>query len=431
MFALKKLPCVSHSSALVCCSLLALLSALAPVRAGRAQTPAASAKAFYATQFSKTPKVPELTELGRALFFDASLSASGKMSCATCHDPAHAYGPANARSVQLGGADLKQPGVRAVPSLRYTQDVPRFSQHHFDESVDESEDQGPTGGRTWDGRAYSAHDQARLPLLSPLEMANASWQDVVAKLERSASAQRFRETLGADVFDDRERAWNGVLLALEVFQQSPKDFYPYNSKYDDYLRGRAQLSPQELRGLRAFSDPAKGNCASCHPAQIRRGSFPQFTDYGLIAIGVPRNRSIPANTDPHYYDLGMCGPLRTDLREHPEYCGLFRTPSLRNAALRKSFFHNGVFHSLRQVLRFYAERDTRPQKWYAPTSKAGRRSFDDLPKAYHDNVNREPPFDRKPGDAPALTEAEMADMIALIKTLTDFDLSPDKPANSR
>jgi len=412
-------------------SLLALLSALGIPQWCSAQEPAAATKAFYATPFSKTPKVPELTELGRALFFDRSLSASGKMSCATCHDPRFAYGPANARSVQLGGADLKQAGVRAVPSLRYTQDVPRFSQHHFDESVDESEDQGPTGGRTWDGRAYSAHDQARLPLLSPLEMANASWEAVVAKVERGAAAQRFRETFGDDVFKDRERAWNGVLWALEVFQQSPKDFYPYNSKYDDYLRGRAQLSPQEVRGLRAFSDPKKGNCASCHPAQIRRGSFPQFTDYGLIAIGVPRNRSIPANADAHYHDLGMCGPLRTDLRDHPEYCGAFRTPTLRNAALRKTFFHNGVFHSLSDVLHFYAERDTVPQKWYAHPRKGTVQIFDDLPEAYHGNINRDPPFDRKPGDAPALTVAEIVDVIAFIKTLTDSDLSPQKPATSR
>jgi len=60
--------------------------------------------------------------------------------------------------------------------------------------------------------------------------------------------------------------------------------------------------------------------------------------FGFAAIGVPRNSSIPANADPQYYDLGLCGPLRMDLKERHEYCGLFRTPSLRNVAMRPVFF---------------------------------------------------------------------------------------------
>lgn len=65
-----------------------------------------------------------------------------------------------------------------------------------------------------------------------------------------------------------------------------------------------------------------------------------FSDFGLIAIGVPRNRALPANRDPHFYDLGACGPQRTDLKGRDEFCGIFRTPTLRNVALKKSFFHN-------------------------------------------------------------------------------------------
>ncbi|WP_250995635.1 cytochrome-c peroxidase [Agrobacterium vitis] len=56
-------------------------------------------------------------QLGKALFFDQSLSGSGKMSCATCHDPAHHYAPANTQAVQMGGRDLNLPGIRPVPSL--------------------------------------------------------------------------------------------------------------------------------------------------------------------------------------------------------------------------------------------------------------------------------------------------------------------------
>jgi cytochrome c peroxidase len=59
----------------------------------------------------------------------------------------------------------------------------------------------------------------------------------------------------------------------------------------------------ETRGLALFNDPAKGNCAHCHiSARGADGTPPQFTDYGLAALGVPRNTQIPANGDPSFYD---------------------------------------------------------------------------------------------------------------------------------
>jgi len=109
---------------------------------------------------------------------------------------------------------------------------------------------------------------------------------------------------------------------------------------------------------------------------------------------------------------------------HPEYCGLFRAPSLRNASLRRVFFHNGVYHRLEQVLDFYAGRDTDPGRFYAGGA------FDDLPPAYQKNVNREPPFGGKRGGAPALTRAEIGEIVAFLKTLTDADLA-GKPLRAR
>ena len=362
-----------------------------------------------------------MTELGRELFFDAQLSVSGKMSCATCHDPRFAYAPPNARPVQLGGPDLESPGVRAVPSLRYLQTLPPFSEHHFEEASDESVDQGPTGGHTWDGRADTTHDQARLPLTSPFEMANPDIDSVVTRVAGGPRAAKLRSTFGDDVFSDRTRASTALLLCLEVFQQSPKDFYPYNSRYDAWLRKQGTLTPRELRGLALFNDPKKGNCASCHPSQIRQGAFPQFTDYGYNALGVPRNAAIPANREPGFNDLGLCGPQRRDLSGHPEYCGMFRAPSLRNVATRRAFFHNGRFHRLDEVLAFYVERDTRPEKWY-PRANGVVEPFDDLPPAFRANVNHDPPFGGKPGAAPALSKSEIGDVIAFLKTLTDADL---------
>ncbi len=74
-----------------------------------------------ASAASGNPAAPssELAVLGRILFFDPGLSASGKLACATCHDPKFAYGPPPGKAIAVGGPDMKQSGTRAVPSIRY------------------------------------------------------------------------------------------------------------------------------------------------------------------------------------------------------------------------------------------------------------------------------------------------------------------------
>ena len=373
---------------------------------------------FYANSFAKTPTVAAMTSIGRDLFFDKSLSASGTLACASCHDPKRAMGPPNALAVQLGGRDGRQPGLRAAPSLKYAQNIPPFTEHYFENEGDESADQGPTGGRTWDGRAQSAHDQARLPLLSPFEMANTSGAALVSKV-RLRHAAKIQAAFGDKVFDDPAQAFKAILMSLETFQQDPSEFYPYSSKYDAWLRRQATLSVQELRGLAAFNDANKGNCARCHPSAIKAGAFPQFTDFGYAAVGVPRNLAIAANHDAKYFDLGLCGPLRADLSGKKQFCGMFRTPSLRNVATRQAYFHNGMVHDLKDAVRFYAERDTQPEKWYPRGSDGSVLKFDDLPSAYRDNVDREAPFDRHAGDVPALSAQDIGDIVAFLTTLND------------
>jgi cytochrome c peroxidase len=372
-------------------------------------------------------RAAQLAALGRKLFADPSLSASGRMACMTCHDPAHAFGPPNALAVQFGGADMDQPGLRAVPSLKYLQVVPQFTEHYYEseDEGDDSIDNGPTGGLTWDGRVDRDRNQARIPLLSPLEMANADAGTLVGKVRQADYAGELRKIFGAAIFDDTDKAFAGVVEALEAYQQDYRTFYPYSSKYDAYLAGRAELTPQEMRGLGLFNDPEKGNCGNCHRSQRGKdGTPPQFTDYGLIAIGVPRNRDIAANADPNFYDLGLCGPLRTDLSGRAEYCGRFITPTLRNVALRQTFFHNGAMHSLRDAIAFYVERDTDPGKWYPRDATGQILKFDDLPQRYRDNVNSEPPFGGHPGGRPALSASEIDDVIAFLDTLIDGYAAP-------
>ncbi len=347
-----------------------------------------------------------ITALGRQLFFDRSLSASGTLSCATCHDPANHFAPTNALAVQAGGAKLDRFGTRAAPGLTYVASTPFFTEHYYEseDEGDESVDQGPAGGRTWDGRVNRAREQAAIPLLAPNEMANASEAVVVARAAAAPCAPEMRHLYGDMIFGDTQRAFAAIGEALEAYQQAPEEFSPFTSKYDAFLRGQTQLTPQEARGLNAFNDPARGNCIHCHKSQLSPvGRLPMFTDSGFIAVGVPRNREIPANADPNHFDLGACGPDRKDLANRPEFCGLFKAPTLRNVATRKSFYHNGVFHSLEDAVAFYATRDTNPERWYPVGADGKVRKFDDLPVRFQGNINYEPPFDRHAGDAPAMS----------------------------
>jgi cytochrome c peroxidase len=224
-------------------------------------------------------------------------------------------------------------------------------------------------------------------------MANADTRAVVVAAARASYAGEVRRLYGQKVFATPGRAFAAVIEALEYYQQTPATFSPFNSKYDAYLRGLVRLTEPEARGLAIFNSPEQGNCAHCHKsAATADGRPPLFTDFGYAALGVPRNRAIPANDDPGYFDLGLCGPERRDLAREAKYCGIFKAPTLRNVAVKQSFYHNGIIHSLRNAVAFYAERDTNPGKWYPMGPDGGVRKFDDLPAEYVANVTQELPF---------------------------------------
>ncbi len=375
------------------------------------------------------PALSDAAALGKQLFFDASLSASGRMSCASCHSPAHAYGPPNALAAQLGGPDLRSQGTRAVPTLRYVLNrTPRWT---FPQASSLAEritdtDSAPMGGFGWDGRFNQLHEQAAFPLFNPDEMANRDPAQVVAKLQRAPYAARFKQLFGETIFVMPDAALRQAMYAIERFELEDPSFRPYTSKFDYYLDGKAQLSARELRGKQLFDDPARGNCASCHIDQSGvNGSHPLFTDFTFEALGVPRNPELHANRDPAWYDEGLCGPLRKDTAQHTDYCGLFKTPTLRNVGTRQVFFHNGRFHTLRDALRFYVQRDTNPAKWYSVDGHGQVVKFDDLPLALRGNVDtRDEPLTRKVGERPAWNERDIDDVIAFLKTLDDGYVPP-------
>jgi cytochrome c peroxidase len=435
-----------------------LAMALAAIGAGPAAPPSADAAAQaklargenpWPVTLRRPPAAPlsAMAQLGLKIFFDAGLSSSGKQSCASCHQPDHAFGPADAGPAMFGGPDLKRQGVRAVPSLTYLQDQPAFSvgpddeenetatlaqmvaltrgmpraQKNANDTAQSATAMVPQGGLFWDGRADTLQQQAIVPLLNPLEMDGGSVDAVAAKLRAAPYAQDFVTLFGPTVLDKPGLLVAEAQFAVARYQVEEPAFHPYTSKFDYWLEGRARLTPAELRGYVLFNDVAKADCGGCHVDKVGPdGTPPLFTDFQYEALGAPRNPALRANADPAYFDLGVCGPYRDDMKTETQYCGMFLTPSLRNTARRHVFFHNGVFTSLQQVMDFYAFRDVAPEKVYPSGADGSVAKYDDIPKAYWPNVDvTDPPFDRAPGDKPAMTEAEEADIIAFLGALTD------------
>jgi cytochrome c peroxidase len=424
-----------------------LLCMAGVVSAAEKQTPGDNPNPVHLVR-PRTAPLSAMAQLGQKIFFDASLSSSGAQSCASCHSPDHHYGPPNDGPVMLGGKNLSRQGARAVPSLTYLERQPNFS--IGPDKADDDNAPGlaqmaalgqtaarakktaaqggaaaqnivPQGGLFWDGRADTLQEQALFPLLDPREMDGGSVEIVAAKLQHASYADYFPGLFGAGIFAKPRLLVSEAMFAVARYQIEEPGFHPYTSKFDFWLEGKARLGESELRGLNLFNDPDKANCAGCHPSMpTRDGLPPLFTDHEYEALGAPRNAELSDNRDGAHFDLGVCGPQRTDLAAQTQYCGMFKTPGLRNVATRHAFFHNGVFRNLEQVLDFYNFRDTGPDKVFSHAADGTVQKYDDLPPKYHGNVDvSDAPFDRHFGEAPVMTAQDEADIIAFLKTLTD------------
>ena len=402
--------------------------------------------AYWAhAQSNPIPLSPQ-AQAGQKLFFDTNLSASKRMSCASCHDPNNHYAPSNAQPVQLGGPNLTTPGFRAVPSLTYKDLIPAYSDDAT--NPDNVSTNAPGGGLTWDGRANSLAEQVSIPLLSSFEMANTSQAAVVQVVQNASYAALFKQAFGADVFNNPAAAFTDVGLALQQYQLEDPSFHPYSSKYDyaflvELSNGKpVSLTAAELRGYNVYLQPDKGNCFACHyNGPMVGGGGALFTDFTFEALGAPRNTNIPANAvrpglPVTYYDLGLCTAQNPTaphvLPSSAQYCGLFKTPTLRNTGTRQSFFHNGVFHSLTDVINFYNTRDTNPSAWY-PTVKGVVQKFNDMPAAYQADLDSvDVPFEGLPvGGTPHMSAQEAADLQCFIETLTDGYLEGVTPQDPK
>ncbi len=333
--------------------------------------------------------------LGKRLFFDTELSAPTGLACASCHHPDAGFALPQQHSLMpvSAGAIKHRFGNRNTPTIRYASFIPRL---HFDKK-----EKLYIGGLFLDGRENSLESQASGPLFNPLEMAVPNKEVLLKKLKAAKYADDFKKTYGKNGLMNAEKALIQVTLALAAYQRS-KELSPFSSKYDLYLQGKVQLTKAERRGLKLYESEDKGNCVACHPNQSSQDKNvpPLFTDFSYDNLGAPANLNNPYYsqaeefnpTGKYYIDLGL-GAIVKDKKQN----GKFRVPTLRNIAITAPYMHNGVFKTLKEVVNFYNTRDTK--KWPKPE--------------VDENINKDEMGDLK------LTEQDVDDIIAFMKTLTD------------
>lgn len=371
------------------------------------------------------PAPTRLQIIGEQLFNDANLSEPRGTACIHCHRAATGF--ADNHGSRLGVPIGSQPtalGLRNAMSNAYGAFVPTFQFRVVGGDTD------AIGGHFWDGRADTAALQALGPFLLAREMNNPNAAAVVRKVAASPYAPLLKAEFGARIFDTPDLAFQKLGVAIAAFEATPA-LQPFSSKYDRFVAGDVAFDGNERRGMALFMDTQRANCIACHvmnPAS-RKPADNLFTDFAYYAEGIPRNKVIPDNANPGFFDLGLCGPNRQRPALTPvvpvtvtieQFCGAFRMVSLRNVALRQAFMHNGFFKNLREVIDFYSTRNSDPKRWYGPAGVPN-----DLPAAYVANIIRDKaPFNRPAAAGPLFSPAETDDMLAFLRTLNDGFVIP-------
>jgi cytochrome c peroxidase len=334
--------------------------------------------------------------LGKLIFFDEALSSPAGQSCATCHAPAAGFnGNGDADRAVYEGATKGRFGNRNPPSSAYASFSPPFGKDKDGQYV---------GGQFWDGRAATLEDQAKGPFLNPAEQNLPDAKALVDRVCQATYGAELEKLYGPGACAEPARGYDAIAKAVAAYERS-QESNRFSSKYDLARAGKVRLSDQEKRGIRLFDGKAK--CARCHPSGPRPNNAPPlFTDFTYDNLGLPKN---PKN--PHYTTTPELNPQGAayvdrglgDALKDPAQNGKFKVPTLRNTALGPPYGHNGAFKTLEEVVRFYNTRDL-PGKWPEPEVKENMNTAD------LGNLG--------------LTEAEVADLVAFLKTLSDGYVKP-------
>jgi cytochrome c peroxidase len=311
----------------------------------------------YRFRFSSTfprPALPldnPLTEegvmLGERLFHDKKLSGNGTQSCADCHDRRHFF------------SDERTFSIGAFGNTGTRQSMPLYNLAWKSSFF-------------WDGRAPTLRAQTLEPIQNPIEM-HATLPDVVKAIEGGDHYPKMFE----DAFGTPEINAERLSRALEQFLLT---LVSDDSKFDQAMRGKAELSPQEQRGAELFNtefDPARGqrgaDCFHCHGG-------PMFQSAAFANNGLPLSE-----------DLGR--QVTTKLEGDR---GKFAVPSLRNIARTAPYMHDGRFATLEEVIGHYDH-----GLYRSPTL--------------------DPNLAKHPAEGLQLSDEEKAALVAFLKALTDHE----------
>ena len=238
--------------------------------------------------------------LGKELYFDPRLSADGKVSCASCHNPALGWSDEGPTSKGIGG----QLGGRRSPPVSNA----AYSPLQF-----------------WDGRSPSLEDQAKGPIQNPIEMGNTHQAMIQTVSKITGYEEEFKS-----VFGEGPITIDQVADAIAAFERT---VVTTDSRFDRYARGTQDaLTPLEKKGLEIFN--GKGHCTACHWG-------PYFSDGRFHNLGVPAK-------DPKNPDVG-----RYAVTKNPRDMGAFKTPTVRDAARRAPYLHDGSEKTLESLIDFY------------------------------------------------------------------------------
>ncbi|WP_258238524.1 cytochrome-c peroxidase [Arcobacter sp. CECT 8986] len=303
----------------------------------------------------------EKEKLGQVLFFDKNLSKNRSQSCSTCHNPQSGFtdnrdnGVEKMASLGDNGTSI---GDREAPTATYAKFSPKF---HYDAKKKEY-----IGGQFWDGREATLAGQAGGPPLNPAEMGMPSKKAVVDRLkENDFYVKQFKKIYGEDIFKSDEKAYTAMTKVIEAFEMT-KEFAPFDSKYDRYLKGEYDLTPLEDLGKSIFFSNNNNSCANCHVLRGEDKEHETFSNYEYHNIGTPINHKLRAKNGVTTIDNGLLNnPAVTDENQK----GKYKVPTLRNVAVTAPYMHNGVFKDLRTVIEFYDKYNNQDRKIDPETNK--------------------------------------------------------------
>lgn len=358
---------------------------------------------------SSQPTSVDITkeQLGEKLFADKDLSLDRTQSCATCHDPEHAFIDfrdnlvAKAVSVGDNGTSL---GDRNTPTAMYGKFTPNFQLNSKNVFI---------GGQFLDGRERDLKGQAGQPPLNPVEMNMPDKASVVARLQENAEyVDAFKVLFGTTIFDDIDSAYAAMTESIGNFEKTDT-FSPFNSKYDRWLINDYDMTPEEDLGRAIFFSQQFTNCNGCHQLRSFGGQQEEtFTNYEYHNLGIPVNQAV--RTANNNNGKGAVGFIDHGLLDNPDVNdasedGKFKVPTLRNVAVTGPYMHNGVFQDLRTVVLFYdkfnnTSRVNNPETglpWRAP------------------EVNSNLALETSEFNARSLTDERVGALVAFMKLLTD------------